>query len=117
MAIAHVSDADYEAIGKAYAEYITANGTASVPAGSWPDVLGPSLFARAVEGGYFGPKGTLAGFPYGDLVVKGVQVSGTNDGQGGFVYTLTVDGEVVATETGDGNFDTVAFAKRHGQSI
>lgn len=119
MAIAHLSSAEYAAIAKAYSERLIATGKGSVEFGDWPSILGDKLFRTAFEGGYFGPKGTIPGFPpkgYEDLVVKGVQVAGTTDDQG-IRYDLYVDGEIVATEHGSGDFDTVAFAKRHGQDI
>jgi hypothetical protein len=110
--IAHLEPDQYTEIARLYGLRLAATGKGSVEAGDWPDILGADLFAQAVEGGYFGPKGTVPGLPYGDLTVKGVQVSGT-DG----TYTLYADGVVIATEDGGGDFDTVAFAKRHGYVI
>lgn len=119
MTIAHVSDADYIAIGKAFTDHVKATGKGSVPANEWPALLGDALFRRAFEGGYWGPRGTIAGFPpagFDDLVVRGAQVRGTS-GRNGITYELFVDGVLVATEEGGPTFDTVAFAARHGQAI
>jgi hypothetical protein len=122
MAIASVSETDLAAIAKAYSEKLIASGKNSVEFSDWPNILGDALFTRAFEGGYFGPKGTIAGFPpgkYADLKVKGVQVT-TETGTGGTNWAvLYVDGVEVARENAgsDGKFDTVAFAARHGQQI
>ena len=117
MAIAHVSTEDYLLIGEAYTKFITQHHKASVTAQEWPEVLGADLFKRAVKGGYFGPVGTVPGLDYGVATVEGAQVRGTSQDDGTILYELFVDGKVIATETGGGDFDTVAFAKRHGQDI
>lgn len=117
--ISRLSDADYAAVAELYSAHIKATGKGSVPAEDFPAILGDELFRRAFEGGFWGPKGTIPGFPpagYEDLVVRGVQVRGTT-GPGGHVYELFVDGALVATEDGGPTFDTVAFAKRHGYDI
>lgn len=102
MPVAHLSDKDFAAIGAAFTAFITANHRASIEYAEWPAILGPDLFTKAVQGGYFGAQGSIPGFPYGDIKAVGFQVaSGTRDtGPGGEIsvryYALLKDGVEIA---------------------
>lgn len=116
MATAHLSEADYAAIGAAYTAYISAHHTFSVDDAAWPEVLGPELFDKALEGGYF-PPGAYPGLQRDNTKIKGAQVQISQHDDGTADLVLFVDGVEVAREPATAGADTVAFAKRHGQAI
>lgn len=120
MAGSHLTDKQYAEIGAKFTAYVTDRGKASVETSEWRAVLGDDLFEAALDGGYFGPPGTVPGLDYGDGKQEGAQVRVTQPDDGSPSYAeLFVNGEVVAKEnvTNPGGFDSVAFAKKHGVDI
>ena len=109
-----LTDAELAEIARAYGDYQQANGTGSVPVEALSTIIPSDLYRRAVDSGYWGAPGTVAGIDYGASRFTGVQ--GTND-DGTITYTLFVDGVAVASEVGSNTFDTAAFAARHGVTI
>ena len=115
------SDADFEAINAAFAAWVL--GHKHQPANSdWPDILGPELFHRALQGGFFAP-GAYPGLVTDDSEIVGAQVSTTQldqnagDDEGKYLTTLYVNGKIVATELSNQPAEQVAFAAKYGVAI
>lgn len=120
--VAHVSEADRQAIGAAFTKWVLANGRQPED-GDWPAILGPDLLNRAFEGDYF-PAGSVPGLDRGGVTAKGFTLqSGTvtdaNDNDSRFA-TLLLYGKEIArrdnTPTLE-NIDTLAWARSLGYDV